>query len=168
MLCGAFGTFAHQAYAARLRGRLNSNVRRHKLSPLSSPFPIQKDSHLKSLYTLLVTLLLATSAEANEVSKAEWIKAMSTALPAHFCQPTQYFRQCFSVTQPECEQVALSATRICLEKHRSEIPEVLVQPRDGTRFGTIVGACSGGTYESTLIKKKISNARCNNPANFTQ
>jgi hypothetical protein len=123
---------------------------------------------LKSLFTLLVTVLLAIGAEANEVSKAEWIKAMSTALPAHFCQPTQYFRQCFSVTQPECEQVALSATRICLEKHKSEIPEVLVQPRDGTRFGTIVGACSGGTYESTLIKKRISNARCNNPANFTQ
>ena len=29
-MCGAFGTFAHQAYAARLRGRLNSNVRLHK------------------------------------------------------------------------------------------------------------------------------------------
>jgi len=26
LVCGAFGTFAHQAYAACLRGRLNSNV----------------------------------------------------------------------------------------------------------------------------------------------
>jgi hypothetical protein len=26
-VCGAFGTFAHQAYAARLRGRLNSNYK---------------------------------------------------------------------------------------------------------------------------------------------
>ena len=26
-MCGAFGTFAHQAYAARLRGQLSSNVR---------------------------------------------------------------------------------------------------------------------------------------------
>jgi len=30
LVCGAFGTFAHQAYAARLRGQLNSNVRPHK------------------------------------------------------------------------------------------------------------------------------------------
>jgi len=123
---------------------------------------------LKSVYTLLATVLLAAGAEATEVSKAEWMKAMSTALPAHFCQPTQYFRQCFSVTQSECEQAALSATRVCLEKHKSEIPEVLVQPRDGARLGTIVGSCSGATYESNLIKKRISNASCANPANFTK
>jgi hypothetical protein len=29
-VCGAFGTFAHQAYTARLRGQLSSNVRPHK------------------------------------------------------------------------------------------------------------------------------------------
>ena len=29
-MCGAFGTFAHQAYTARLRGQLSSNVRHHK------------------------------------------------------------------------------------------------------------------------------------------
>jgi hypothetical protein len=29
-VCGAFGTFAHQAYTARLRGQLSSNVRQHK------------------------------------------------------------------------------------------------------------------------------------------
>jgi hypothetical protein len=123
---------------------------------------------LKLILALIATSLLTTGAGANEVSKTDWIKGMSTALPAHFCQPAQYFRQCFSVSQPECEQVALSATRICLEKHKSEIPEVLVQPKDGTRLGTIIGACSGGTYEATLIKKRISNARCSNPANFTQ
>jgi hypothetical protein len=30
LVCGAFGTFAHQAYAARLRSRLTSNVRQHR------------------------------------------------------------------------------------------------------------------------------------------
>jgi hypothetical protein len=29
-VCGAFGTFAHQAYTACLRGQLSSNVRQHK------------------------------------------------------------------------------------------------------------------------------------------
>ena len=31
-MCGAFGTFAHQAYTARLRGQLSSNVRHHAKS----------------------------------------------------------------------------------------------------------------------------------------
>ena len=32
LMCGAFGTFAHQAYAACLRAPVSSNVRRHKLA----------------------------------------------------------------------------------------------------------------------------------------
>ena len=34
-MCGAFGTFAHQAYTARLRGQLSSNVRPHNERPLT-------------------------------------------------------------------------------------------------------------------------------------
>ena len=37
-MCGAFGTFAHQAYTACLRGQLSSNVRPHIAIPLA-PHP---------------------------------------------------------------------------------------------------------------------------------
>ena len=42
-MCGAFGTFAHQAYTARLRGQLSSNVRRRSsrpCSPSAIPAPV--------------------------------------------------------------------------------------------------------------------------------
>ena len=108
-------------------------------------------------------LLISTSANSAEVSKEAWINSMSTALPTAFCQTNQYFRQCFNVSQTECEETAMSATRVCLKKYKDKIPDTLTQPKDGTYWGRIVGRCAGEAYEITLLKKRISNQRCNDP-----
>ena len=109
---------------------------------------------------------LATTAQAGEVSKEIWINAMSTALPTAFCQSHQYFRQCFEVTSLECEETAASATRICLERYKEDIPNVLNQPQDGNYWGRIIGTCAGEAYEMTLQKRRINSTKCNNPANW--
>lgn len=115
---------------------------------------------------VLLGLALPASGQAVKVKKAAWIDAMSTALPAAFCNPRQYFRQCFRVTARECERAAASATRICLDKNKDRIPAVLNQPQDGRRWGATVGSCAGQTYEISLIKKRIDSKRCNDPANW--
>lgn len=115
---------------------------------------------------LALVLALPLGAGAAEVAKAVWMDSMSTALPTMFCGQSMYFRQCFNVTAPECEATAASATRVCLAKSQAQIPDVLVQPKDGTQWGTVVGQCAGEAYEITLVKKRISNARCNDPANW--
>lgn len=116
----------------------------------------------------MVLFLLSTSAFATEISKKDWLNSMSTVLPTYLCQESQYFRQCFDITQKECEKVALSATRICLEKEKSNIPVILNQPKDGEYWGTIIGACVGESYEITLIKKKKDNPKCNDPKYWTK
>jgi hypothetical protein len=68
---------------------------------------------------------------------------MSTVLPTVFCQGGQYFRQCFDVSQSECEETAMSSTRICLQKYKDKIPDTLTQPKDGSYWGTIIGRCAG-------------------------
>ena len=92
--------------------------------------------------------------------------SMSTVLPTVFCQANQYFRQCFDVSQAECKETALSATRVCLQKYKDKIPDTLVQPKDGTYWGRIVGSCAGEAYELTLRKKRIGNQKCNDPNNW--
>lgn len=117
----------------------------------------------------LLGLALATTAAAapaGTVAKAEWLDAMSTALPTAFCQPAQYFRQCFEVTAAQCEEAAASATRVCLARHRDEIPAVLTQPQDGTRWGTVVGQCAGRAYELALLKQRRSEPRCNDASQW--
>jgi len=111
-------------------------------------------------------LIGSTSVMANEITKDDWINSMSTALPAYLCKAEQYFRQCFNVTQTECEETILSTTRICLEKNKENMPNRLRQPEDGTKWGNIIGTCAGSAYEVALQKKRINNGKCNNPDNW--
>jgi hypothetical protein len=118
-------------------------------------------------HILILSLgLFGANAYSQSVPRDLWISNMETAVPAHFCQEGQYFRECFSVTARECEEMALSSTRICLDKWSEQIPMQLQQPQDGTRWGNQVGSCAGQTYEAALQEKRLSNARCNNPANW--
>jgi hypothetical protein len=121
---------------------------------------------LALLATLLATLLQPFTTNAVEVNKSDWYNGMSTALPTAFCNSSQYFRQCFSVSAEECEETAASATRVCLNKNDKDIPSVLVQPKDGTHWGTIIGECAGGAYEATLAAKRINSAKCNDIRNW--
>ncbi|MCG7965234.1 MAG: hypothetical protein JAY73_05930 [Candidatus Thiodiazotropha taylori] len=117
--------------------------------------------------TVLGALFIASlPTHAQEVPKERWVNAMKTAIPAYFCQEAQYFRQCFNVTITECEEVAASATRICLNDLNAQFPNILVQPRDGTLWGNKVGTCAGTAYETSLIEKRISNKKCNNISNW--
>jgi hypothetical protein len=116
----------------------------------------------RALFVLLISTF-SLAAQGTEVSKAVWMKAMSTALPEAACKSDQYFRQCFDVTAKECEDTLASATRVCLDKYKDQIPDPLVQPRDGGRWGAAVGGCAGEAYEHTLMKKRVNSEKCNNP-----
>lgn len=115
---------------------------------------------------LFLVLSVPFSASAVEVSKADWLNAMSTALPTAFCQANGYFRQCFDITGEECEDTAASATRICLKKHNDSIPEILVQPEDGTRWGSLIGRCAGEAFDATLANKRKNTEQCNDVSNW--
>lgn len=114
----------------------------------------------------LLFLIASTSGMATEVPKENWINGMTAALPAYFCKADQYFRQCFNVTQVECEETALSTTRICLAQYKDKIPASLKQPEDGQKWGTTIGSCAGSAYGVTLQKKVISNSKCNDANNW--
>ena len=91
---------------------------------------------------------------------------MKTALPAAFCNSSMYFRQCFKVTAEECEETAASATRICLKENDHNIPNALIQPKDGTHWGTVIGTCAGEAYDISLMKRKINSDKCNDASNW--
>ncbi len=112
------------------------------------------------------TLLLVVPANGAEVSKGAWIKGMMRALPAAFCKDKMYFRQCFEVSQQDCIDVAALATESCLEQISSKLPEILVQPKDGAKFGRTVGGCAGQKYEQALKSRFTDTARCRDVNNW--
>lgn len=109
---------------------------------------------------------LSFAVYGTEVPKEAWLNAMSTQLPAAFCSASQYFRQCFTVTAVECEEVAASATRICINANKAKIPSTLVQPKDGSHWGYVIGECAGSAYETSLLKKRVNSEKCRDPKNW--
>ena len=122
---------------------------------------------MRSIILAIIILILCPALSFSEpISKEQWSEALHTVLPTMFCQPAQYFRQCFHVSQQECEQTSLSATRVCIEKNKNNIPEILNQPRDGSHWGTVIGTCAGTAYELTLNSKRINSEKCNDVNNW--
>lgn len=116
---------------------------------------------VRILITGLVALPLL--AFAQTAGKKEWMDYVAKGMPEAFCTPQAYFRQCFSVTAQECESAATTATRTCLDKHGGDIPGTLTMPRDGQHWGGVIGKCAGTSTEMAMLKKRISNAKCNDP-----
>ncbi len=115
---------------------------------------------------ILVVAGMSATANANEVAKDKWLDGMSTALPTAFCNSDQYFRKCFKISQQQCIETATSATQVCLNKYSKDIPKTLIQPKDGTHWGTLVGRCAGEAFEVSLLKKRIHNENCDNVENW--
>ena len=111
-------------------------------------------------------IVIPSASVAQSVGRKQWFDHMSTVLPAMFCAPASYFRQCFRVSAQQCEEAAASTTRICLNKHGNDIPPTLTMPRDGQHWGSIVGHCAGVAYEGMLLKQRISSAKCNDPTQW--
>lgn len=121
---------------------------------------------MKQPLITLTLFVLITPVSANEISKADWIQAMETALPAAFCKPKEYFRQCYTISAIECEETAASTTRICLKKFKEQIPDTLIQPNDGAQWGTKVGECAGAAFDLSMSESRIDSDLCNDPANW--
>lgn len=116
------------------------------------------------LFLLAFTPPLATLAQ--EVPKDKWLDAMTVTIPTYFCQPEQYFRQCFDVTAEECEQVAKSGARNCISKMEHQIPDPLAHPVDSRAWGNRLGTCAGVAYEATLADKHKSDPKCQDARNW--
>ena len=97
------------------------------------------------------------------VDRDTWVNAFETALPVALCKSGSYFTSCFSVTQVECEQMAASATRVCLGKVRKQLPAKFHQPDEGRAWGSKIGSCAGTAYETAIPNKKIHNPKCDDP-----
>lgn len=121
---------------------------------------------MKIALALVLLTTFAIQSHAIEVTKQSWLTSMETALPTVFCGSSMYFRQCFSVSAQQCEEAAVSATRICLKRNAANIPNILIQPQDGTHWGTVIGTCAGQSYEIALMKQKVSNTKCNDITNW--
>lgn len=97
-----------------------------------------------------------------EIAKQEWIDRMRTVIPGLFCAKGEYFRECFKATQEECEEVALSTTRICLKDLEPKFPKKFTE-ETGREWGRKLGGCVGTAFEMRLKDQFKNTKKCNDP-----
>ncbi len=96
------------------------------------------------------------------VARGAWIGEMSSALPPALCDQG-YFNQCFTTSVDQCLEQARIATEACLGIYASMLPEVFVQPNDGSMWGQQIGECVGVRLESAMMNSFTNTALCNDP-----
>lgn len=119
-------------------------------------------------YPLIVTALLCqqafvidkVQAADNVVAKSVWIEAMKTRLPNALCVPDEVFLKCFDVTQDQCIEETVRATKVCLSNFADQMPGEFHQPNDGQTWGRKVGECAGDAYEAKFSDKKKDSKEC--------
>lgn len=89
---------------------------------------------------LLIAAMTSGNVIAQEVSKKDWMTSMQTLLPGHFCESSQYFRQCFDVSEAQCTETAASTTKACLTTFEPQMPDTLYQPSGWYKLGA-EGGC---------------------------
>ena len=133
-----------------------------------------KEFKMNKLFLILFFALLVgcsstgvkeKNATSQKISKEKWIFAMKTTMPVAICTSDQYFRQCFDVTEFECEEIATSSVRICVNELNDQIPTVL-KSSDKQFWGGKIGRCIGNSLEAVNYEKKTSNSKCNDASNW--
>lgn len=109
--------------------------------------------------------VLATESTSQDfLSNRQWQHNMRHQFPLKICEPNSYYRQCFTISESECQAFALTLTNACLKALKDKIPENVHLKDDGIALGGLVGACFGDLYESYMAHKKLSLDACQTKA----
>lgn len=107
--------------------------------------------------------LLLVLVAGCKISSADWKREMETEVPNAFCDPQQYFRQCFDVDEATCRSTVAELMPACFAK--LQLPETMATG-DGGKFGEKLGECIGGRYDDKLNSKHNANPKCTDPNNW--
>ncbi|MCG6552249.1 MAG: hypothetical protein L7F77_07975 [Candidatus Magnetominusculus sp. LBB02] len=123
---------------------------------------IKRVVYVVALVVFASIAALASNAVAGDtIKKEQWIDSMTTLAPNTLCA-TKYLQQCYSISEDECIEEVMRAAKICLKKNEAKMPAVFNQPKDGEKWGEIVGECTGDAAETQIsIKHKKNPAKCN-------
>lgn len=101
--------------------------------------------------------LLGNSNEtlAEKLDKKTWVKSFKQLFPKEICKSySNIFITPYGIKTADCEKIARKALNYCLDINNRLIPASLEMPKDGAKWGTILGECSGASY-SAAMKARI-------------
>lgn len=97
----------------------------------------------------------------------KWIGVMRELLPKELCKTGSFFRECFTIDEAECLQVAKAELEPCVTKNAASLPQIR-DSETGRKGGEMLGRCVGIAFQQGLDKKgKFTNTqKCNDPSQW--
>ena len=153
--------------ARRVSARPCSNARAgvqrsHALQCSVGLAPASRCVRMKPCSLLFVPLALQ-SAQAGELSRKQWGDLFVAAASSQMCADGTYFRECLSLTAPQCEQAAVSAAQVCLDGHANRLPLTFTSKQQSQDAGELIGQCVGRTMDDKFSPARVANAKCRDP-----
>jgi len=109
----------------------------------------------------VISLVCSSFLEVGCSKRDDFIDEFTERFPKAACSDeTSQFRVCYRVTKEQCEATAKSAALDCATRQRSSIPDFLAWPADHSKWGSILGACSGAKYDDELANLHASTNAC--------
>lgn len=107
---------------------------------------------------LLASTFVAQAIFATTVDKNTWISEYKKAVSSGWCSdPT--IAECWPVSEKTCKAEVKTAVESCTKQFESQLPAKLVQPKDGTLWGSKIGSCTGEQYAAALKKSFNKNSK---------
>ena len=94
------------------------------------------------ILVVLIIIIFPSMVYGNSLPKSYWLKEVSKKFPTVFCQMETFNEE------EKCLIYIKSFTKVCIEYNEEFIPDMLNQPKDGRKWGGILGRCVGKLYDS--------------------
>ena len=114
---------------------------------------------LRNVIFITTFLFLYSLAQAGDLTQEQWIDYMTKNLPIVFCNPNQYYRECFEFTQEECRENITFAIENCIDKNLDQMPEMFTI-KSSRKWGSILEKCVDEEYVNTYSDQRIDNEYC--------
>jgi len=108
---------------------------------------------------LFVLILSFSVSHAADLAQDRWIGFMTKNMPALFCKPDQYYRDCYEVTKEECEDTAAFAVQACIANHIQELPDFFSYEAS-RQWGATIEKCVDEEYSRTFSNQKKDTQEC--------
>ena len=114
---------------------------------------------LRSVIIFVLIVFPFSQAQARDLTQEQWIEFMTKNLPTVFCDPSQYYRECFEVTQEECKDMVTLFIGNCIDKNIMAMPETF-DLKESRTWGSILEKCVDEIYVNTYTNLRIDNEYC--------
>ena len=116
----------------------------------------------KVIFMMIIMIIVfpLSLAKTADLTQEQWINFMINSLPAVFCNPSQYYRECFEVIQDECKDTVTFAVINCIVNNVIEIPATF-DLKESRKWGSIIEKCVDQEYVDNHANQRIDNEYCN-------